>query len=90
MIAGRAIEILLVEDNPGDARLAVEALRDGRVHNRLSCVSDGVEALAHLRREGSHTGAARPDLIRHRKLDPSRSQSNTEQLYLLRSKCRSE
>ena len=63
MIAGRAIEILLVEDNPGDARLAVEALREGRVHNRLSCVSDGVEALAHLRREGSHTGAARPDLI---------------------------
>ncbi len=63
MIAGRAIEILLVEDNPGDARLAVEALREGRVHNRLSCVADGVEALAHLRREGSYAGAARPDLI---------------------------
>jgi CheY-like chemotaxis protein len=63
MIAGRAIEIFLVEDNPGDARLAVEALREGRVQNHLSCVGDGVEALAFLRREGRYAAAARPDLI---------------------------
>lgn len=45
------IEILLVEDNPGDVRLTVEAMKEGRVINNLSVVSDGVEALAFLRRE---------------------------------------
>jgi two-component system, chemotaxis family, response regulator Rcp1 len=60
---GEAIEILLVEDNAGDARLAMEALREAKVHNRLSWVTDGVEALAFLRREGQYAGAARPDLI---------------------------
>jgi CheY-like chemotaxis protein len=59
----RPIEILLVEDNPGDARLTKEALRDGRISNSLSIVRDGVEALEFLRREGRHAGAARPDLI---------------------------
>jgi len=57
------IEILLVEDNAGDARLAQEALRDARVRNNLSWVPDGVEALAYLRREGRYDKAARPDLI---------------------------
>ncbi len=57
------IEILLVEDNAGDARLAKEALRDAKVHNNLNWVSDGVEALAYLRREGQYENAARPDLI---------------------------
>lgn len=60
---GEAIEILLVEDNAGDARLAMEALREAKVHNHLSWVTDGVEALAFLRREGQYAGAARPDLI---------------------------
>jgi CheY-like chemotaxis protein len=59
----RPIEILLVEDNPGDVRLTREALRDGKVQNHLSVVGDGVEALAFLRREGAHAQAPRPGLI---------------------------
>jgi two-component system, chemotaxis family, response regulator Rcp1 len=59
----RPIEILLVEDNPGDVRLTREALKDGKVSNRLHVVVDGVEALAFLRREGEHATAVRPDLI---------------------------
>ena len=57
------IEILLVEDNTGDARLAREALRDAKVANHLSWVADGVEALAFLRRQDSYLTAPRPDLI---------------------------
>ena len=60
---GRPIEILLVEDNPGDVRLTIEALKEGKVSNRLSVARDGVEALAFLRREGPHANASRPDLI---------------------------
>jgi CheY-like chemotaxis protein len=60
---GRAIEILLVEDNLGDARLTQEALREARVSNRMSHVRDGVEAMAFLRREGAFIRAPRPDLI---------------------------
>jgi two-component system, chemotaxis family, response regulator Rcp1 len=57
------IDILLIEDNPGDVRLTVEALKEGKVHNRLSVVADGVEALAFLRREGQYADAPRPDVI---------------------------
>jgi len=57
------IEILLVEDNPDDADLTLDALRDGRVRNRVTVVEDGVEALAYLRREGHYASALRPDLI---------------------------
>jgi CheY-like chemotaxis protein len=60
---GRPIEILLVEDNPGDVRLTIEALKEGKVRNNLSVAKDGVEALAFLRREGGFGSAARPDLI---------------------------
>jgi CheY-like chemotaxis protein len=60
---GRPVEILLVEDNPGDVRLTIEALREGKVRNHLSVATDGVEAMAFLRREGEHAAAARPDLI---------------------------
>lgn len=60
---GRPVEILLVEDNPGDVRLTVEAFREGKVLNRLSVVGDGVEALAFLRREGRYADAPHPDLI---------------------------
>lgn len=60
---GRPIEILLVEDNPGDVRLTIEALKEGKVRNTLSVTKDGVEALAFLRREGPHAKAPRPDLI---------------------------
>jgi len=61
--AGRPIEILMVEDNPGDVRLTMEALRESKVRNNLHVAGDGVEAMAVLRREGQHAGAVRPDLI---------------------------
>ena len=61
--AARPMEILLVEDNPGDVRLTREALREGKVRNRLSVAADGVEALAYLRREGEFAAAVRPDVI---------------------------
>ena len=59
----RPVEILLVEDNPGDVRLTLEALKEGRMRNRLTVARDGEEALAFLRREGQFAGAPRPDLI---------------------------
>jgi chemotaxis family two-component system response regulator Rcp1 len=59
----RAIEILLVEDNPGDARLTREALREGKIKNNLHVLADGVAALEFLRREGKHAEAPVPDLI---------------------------
>ena len=59
----RPIEILLVEDNPGDVRIAVEALKDCRVPNRLSVTEDGVEAIRFLRGEDGYSGSPRPDLI---------------------------
>ena len=59
----KPVEILLIEDNPGDARLALEAIREARVRNHLHWVTDGVEALAFLHREGRHGNAPRPDLI---------------------------
>ncbi len=57
------IEILLVEDNPGDARLAVEALKESKINNSLYHVKDGVEAMDFLRREGGYAGVPVPDLI---------------------------
>jgi CheY-like chemotaxis protein len=59
----REIEILLVEDNPGDARLTIEALKEAPVRTRLNHVADGVEALAFVRRQGRHAQAPRPGLI---------------------------
>lgn len=59
----RPAEMLLVEDNPGDARLAIEALKDAKVNNNLSWVQDGVEAMAFLRREGAYSDVPRPDVI---------------------------
>ena len=61
--AGRPIEILLVEDNPGDVRLTQEALDEAKVINNLSVVDNGVNALAFLRQEGKYPNAVRPDLI---------------------------
>jgi two-component system, chemotaxis family, response regulator Rcp1 len=57
------IEILLVEDNPGDVRLTKEALKEGKILNNLNVVTDGVEAIAFLRREGNYISAPRPELI---------------------------
>ena len=58
-----SIEVLLVEDDPGDVLLIQEAFEDNKVRNRLHCVSDGVDALRFLRREDEFAGAPRPDLI---------------------------
>ncbi len=60
---GRMVEILLVEDSPGDVRLTKEALREGKVRNTLHVVPDGVEALAFLRHEGRYAAVPRPDVI---------------------------
>jgi chemotaxis family two-component system response regulator Rcp1 len=57
------VEILLVEDNPGDVRLTQEALKESKVTNNLSVAEDGVEALAFLQREGKYADAPRPDLL---------------------------
>ena len=60
---GKTIEVLLVEDSPGDVRLTREAFRDADVSIRLHVASDGVEAMAFLRRQDEHVHAPRPDLI---------------------------
>ncbi len=58
-----SVEVLLVEDSPGDVRLTQEAFRDATTVINLHVASDGVEAMAFLRREGSYVGAPRPHLI---------------------------
>src|ERR1700674_3109262 len=58
-----AIEVLLVEDSPGDVRLTREAFKDAKVHIHLHVASDGAEAMDFLNREGQHAEAPRPDLI---------------------------
>ena len=57
------IEVLLVEDSPGDVRLTREAFKDAKVHINLHVASDGAEAMDFLNREGKHSGVPRPDLI---------------------------
>ena len=59
----KPIEILLVEDNPGDVRLTQEALQEGKVINTLHTAADGVQALEYLKQEGKYTDAVRPDII---------------------------
>jgi len=60
---GSMIEILLVEDNPGDVRLTQEALKEAKVQNKLHVANDGVEAMEFLRNEGKFKNVPRPDLI---------------------------
>jgi chemotaxis family two-component system response regulator Rcp1 len=57
------IQVLLVEDNPGDVRLTKEALKEGKLLNQLTVVGDGVEALSFLRRQGIYADAPQPELI---------------------------
>jgi CheY-like chemotaxis protein len=57
------INVLLVEDDPGDTLMIREAFEHNKLRNRMSCVTDGVQALEFLRREGEHADAPRPDLI---------------------------
>ena len=59
----RPVEILLMEDSPGDVRLTIEAFADGRVANHVTVAKDGVEGMAMLRREGPYADCPRPDLI---------------------------
>jgi chemotaxis family two-component system response regulator Rcp1 len=60
---GKTIEILLVEDNPGDVRLTKEALKEVKIHNTLNVVMDGQAAIDYLRKTGQYASAKRPDLI---------------------------
>jgi len=60
---GDPIEILLAEDNPGDAKLTRKALENGDIRNNLHVASDGVEAMQFLRQEGGYADAPRPDLL---------------------------
>ncbi|MCB0211029.1 MAG: response regulator [Anaerolineae bacterium] len=62
-LSGRPIEILLIEDNPGDVRLTIEAFKDAKVRNNLTVASDGLEAMSILYRKDKYANAPRPDLI---------------------------
>jgi len=62
-VQSRPVEVLLVEDNPGDVRLTQEAFKDGRVNVNLTVANDGVEAMEMLHRKGAHLTKPRPDLI---------------------------
>lgn len=59
----KLIDILVVEDNPGDARLITEVLKSNKIHNSLHVVKDGVEAMDFLHQKGEFTNVPRPDLI---------------------------
>jgi chemotaxis family two-component system response regulator Rcp1 len=61
--ACRPIEILMVEDNPGDVRLTIEALKEGKVRNNLTTVGDGEAAMKFLRQQGPYSKVPRPDLV---------------------------
>jgi len=63
LTAQKPVNILLVEDNPGDARLAQEALKENKVANTLHWVDDGVKALEFLHQQGPYADAPRPDVI---------------------------
>jgi CheY-like chemotaxis protein len=60
---GKLVDILLIEDNPGDVRMTQEVLKESKILNKMYAVGDGVEAMAFLRREGKYADAPRPDLI---------------------------
>jgi two-component system, chemotaxis family, response regulator Rcp1 len=60
---GKVIDILLVEDNPGDVLLAQEALKESKIRNRLFVVDDGVKAMEFLRQQGAYSESPHPDLI---------------------------
>ncbi len=63
MRQSKLIEILLVEDNPGDVRLTREAMKEAKIQNNLNVVEDGIEAMSFLRQEGKYRDSPRPDLI---------------------------
>lgn len=63
MIDFRIVDILLVEDNPADVRLTIEALKSSKIKNEINVVEDGEEAMEYLRKKGRYAGASTPDLI---------------------------
>ena len=63
MTGPRAIDVLLVEDDPGDVLMTREALAENKVANRLAVVNDGVCAMAYLRKEGEFADAVTPDMV---------------------------
>ena len=71
-VKARPVEILMIEDNPGDVRLTQEALKDGRLWNHLAVARDGIEAMDYLHRVGPFQKASCPDL------NPTRSESAKE------------
>ncbi len=60
---GKLVDILLIEDNPGDVRMTQEVLKESNILNKMYAVGDGVEAMAFLRQEGKYADAPRPDII---------------------------
>ncbi len=62
-VCNGGIQVLLVEDNPGDVRLTKEALKEGKLLNHVHVVGDGVEALSFVRKQGKYANAVQPDLI---------------------------
>ena len=60
---GRPVEILLVEDNPGDVRLTLETFKESKIHNNLHVTKDGIEAMAFLHNNDKYADAPRPDLV---------------------------
>ena len=59
----KAIHILMVEDNPGDVRLALEAFKESKIRNTMNVLEDGAEVMPYLRQEGKYANAIRPDII---------------------------
>ncbi len=59
----KAVEILLIEDNPGDVRLTIEALKESKIINNLNVVEDGIEAILYLKKDNKYKDKPRPDLI---------------------------
>lgn len=62
-LIGKTVEILLVEDNPADARLVMEVFKDFKINNKLHHVKDGVEAIDYLHHKGKYADTSKPDLI---------------------------
>jgi CheY-like chemotaxis protein len=62
-IIGQPLEILLVEDNPGDVRLILEALKQGKIKNAVNVAEDGEEAMLFLTKSGGYSDKPRPDLV---------------------------
>jgi len=62
-VVNKAVQILLIEDNPADARLVVEVLKDSKIKNKIHVIEDGVTAMDYLHRDGEYEDSSRPDII---------------------------